>query len=957
MFRNKKCFTVLLLALAVCLATFPLLNVYAVTGIYYVDSALGDDSNIGDIDYPYKTIGKALSEAINGDTIYLAGEFREDLIITKEITLNAAPDEQQAKLFHAPNIVSSSSRHAVITVRADNVNIENLFIDASIDKSIMPGPNGRNHQGIRVVGVEDVQILNCSIEDSGENQRNLCNGGVYIEGSSNILLKACNFSDMQGAVSIGDLNYSTASNNVTVENCSISDCAWGIGIGDYYDSRDCKVIGCTVDVSGQALSIRGNGALIEDCKFTSTTEYDLIFAISSFSMTGCTLSGGAYAALQINGAHDNGIYEDILISDCTISGFGREGINFANLRGDSTITIKKNTITGSGQNNISAQNGITILDYDYDYKNTLNVVVEDNTISNINYTGTNNSISFGIYVWNENGSTLITKNKFNNCLNYNPNNGWINMPIWCNKEYLGNSSTPAAINPKATLKVGTTYTWNEIWPSTTVPAMHSPNWDWDTCVFPAALGQTGTSIADYEFTPIDAGTYSLNCLVIDGYGFEYVNTGEDVFFATITVVEVIDATAILGVKPPVEEETPVTTITANDQYTGAVTWSPNHSPFAFGVTYTATINLTPADGYTLDGVPENFFTVDGATSISNEAGSGVIKAVFPATTPLSVVNIKNIQGVAPPVAGETPIIRIADTDEYSGTVVWNPVGIAFGFSTVYTATITLSPKKGYSLIGVAPNFFIVPGADSVSNDIHSGVIKAIFPATRAEPGGGGSGGGGSGSDPPPKKPTTENSSASPTTKVEVLANALHDLGLFKGTDTGVDGNPIYDLDKPLTRMQALILTIRLLGLEKKALAYSGANPFSDISGDDSHYAAFAFASGITNGIGGGLFDPNSEITCQQFTAFLLRVLGFSEKNGDFDYEETLNKALSVMLYSQGDLNDLSSGVFLRGDAVAAMIHALLTSVKDSDSIDLLDTLVESGVITQAQADAFKDAVR
>lgn len=89
--------------------------------------------------------------------------------------------------------------------------------------------------------------------------------------------------------------------------------------------------------------------------------------------------------------------------------------------------------------------------------------------------------------------------------------------------------------------------------------------------------------------------------------------------------------AIGGVTAPVVGETPVTAITEGKQFTGTVTWSPEVSTFAASTVYTATITLTPKAGYKLDGVAANFFTVAGATSVSNGANSGVVTAVFPAT--------------------------------------------------------------------------------------------------------------------------------------------------------------------------------------------------------------------------------------------------------------------------------------------------------------------------------------
>ena len=91
-----------------------------------------------------------------------------------------------------------------------------------------------------------------------------------------------------------------------------------------------------------------------------------------------------------------------------------------------------------------------------------------------------------------------------------------------------------------------------------------------------------------------------------------------------------------------------------------------------------------------------------------------------------------IGGVTAPVVGETPVTAITEGKQFTGTVTWSPdlVNGKFGPQTVYTATITLTPKVGYKLEGVAANFFTVTGATSVSNEANSGVVTAVFPATK-----------------------------------------------------------------------------------------------------------------------------------------------------------------------------------------------------------------------------------
>lgn len=97
------------------------------------------------------------------------------------------------------------------------------------------------------------------------------------------------------------------------------------------------------------------------------------------------------------------------------------------------------------------------------------------------------------------------------------------------------------------------------------------------------------------------------------------------------------------------------------------------------------------------------------------------------------INIKTLEGVTVPVTGETPVTEITETDEYTGEVTWEPADDVFAAETEYTATISLTPKEGFTLTGVTANFFTVDGATETTNDEDSGAITAVFPATEAEP--------------------------------------------------------------------------------------------------------------------------------------------------------------------------------------------------------------------------------
>lgn len=91
-----------------------------------------------------------------------------------------------------------------------------------------------------------------------------------------------------------------------------------------------------------------------------------------------------------------------------------------------------------------------------------------------------------------------------------------------------------------------------------------------------------------------------------------------------------------------------------------------------------------------------------------------------------------IAGITVPVKGETPISSLADTAEYSANISWSPADSIFAADTEYSATITITPKVGYTLTGVTENFFTVEGASSVTNTADSGIVTAIFPKTEAD---------------------------------------------------------------------------------------------------------------------------------------------------------------------------------------------------------------------------------
>lgn len=177
---------------------------------------------------------------------------------------------------------------------------------------------------------------------------------------------------------------------------------------------------------------------------------------------------------------------------------------------------------------------------------------------------------------------------------------------------------------------------------------------------------------------------------------------------------------------------------------------------------------------------------------------------------------------------------------------------------------------------------------------------------------------------------------------EHIADDLNELGLFRGTDNG------YELDRAPNRIEGLVMLIRLLGLEEEALACEAENPFTDVSGWQVPYVAYAYETGLTTGTTETTYGPGSLCSAQMYVTFVLRALGYSsDEDGDFTYAGAIDFGKEV-----GIIDDLlAAGDFLRDQMVAVSYLALLAAPKDSDFECLLEKLVADGAVAEDSAAA------
>ncbi len=144
---------------------------------------------------------------------------------------------------------------------------------------------------------------------------------------------------------------------------------------------------------------------------------------------------------------------------------------------------------------------------------------------------------------------------------------------------------------------------------------------------------------------------------------------------------------------------------------------------------------------------------------------------------------------------------------------------------------------------------------------------------------------------------------------------------------------------------------RLLGQEQAAIADYAAkkisHPFTDVPDWAAAHVAYLYENGLTTGATATAFESENPCTDQMYTTFLLRALGYFEKNGDFAYETAVEFAAQLGLVD--DIN-LPEGDFLRDHVVAMTYTALAVSPKDAES-SLLEQLVESGAVSSESAAA------
>ena len=246
--------------------------------------------------------------------------------------------------------------------------------------------------------------------------------------------------------------------------------------------------------------------------------------------------------------------------------------------------------------------------------------------------------------------------------------------------------------------------------------------DWtygETANAPTAVAKYGTikytysTAADGEYSeivPTDAGTYYVKAKVEETDKYTGLESDAVEFVIGKKILTNDNITKIADQKYTGEEIKPVIEVKDGDKILVLDT--------DYTVAYEKNINASEGAKVKVEIISNNY-----------EGTLEKLFTILPKTINSAII-------LTAPVKNGVPQTEI-ETDEYTATVVWSPeLTDKFGYSTVYTATITITPKANYTVKGIAENGYTVNGAETVTNEADSATITAVYAATGSKSSGG-----------------------------------------------------------------------------------------------------------------------------------------------------------------------------------------------------------------------------
>ena len=162
---------------------------------------------------------------------------------------------------------------------------------------------------------------------------------------------------------------------------------------------------------------------------------------------------------------------------------------------------------------------------------------------------------------------------------------------------------------------------------------------------------------------------------------------------------------------------------------------------------------------------------------------------------------------------------------------------------------------------------------------------------------------------------------------------------------GLVDDAASDPESPATRSQAAVLLVNLAGAEAEAAAQSGSSAFQDVPAAIVGAVNYAAGQGWISGVTATEFRPNEPLTANAWAAFLLRMLGWSDADGDFVISGAAAFAQRIGLFPTA-----YTGALSQGDLWETAAAALSFSYREGDDT-VITRLVDSGAVSRSAANA------
>ena len=183
-----------------------------------------------------------------------------------------------------------------------------------------------------------------------------------------------------------------------------------------------------------------------------------------------------------------------------------------------------------------------------------------------------------------------------------------------------------------------------------------------------------------------------------------------------------------------------------------------------------------------------------------------------------------------------------------------------------------------------------------------------------------------------------------------MAAALKTLDLFRGDESPLAHG--FALGREPSRIEALVMLIRLLGEEQAALACKASTPFADVPANEWYapYVSYAYEKGYSNGVSATEFGAEETATVEMYVEFVMRALGYSS-TAHSNIADSPDRACSAGVLTADERAMLQADSFRRSAVVYLSYYALGTKLNGSSAL-LSDRLIQAGVFSR---EAYRDA--